>query len=155
MKERYAAWARSLGADLYFPELGKPTVVGGADATFDCIGSSRSIDDAIRFTAAGGNMVLVGMPGVPSNIDWTGIWYKELSLHAAYAYGVEHVSGPETAESRPRHTCERALELLGSWGDRLERLVGEPFALSDYREALRAALFTGRSGAIKTVFQIL
>ena len=154
MKERYAPWARSLGADLYFPELGKPTVVGGADTTFDCIGSSHSIDDAVRFTAAGGNMVLVGMPGVPSNIDWTAIWYKELSLHAAYAYGVERPDGTQTTRSRPRHTCERALELLKTWGDRLERLVGEPFALSDYRDALRAALFTGRSGAVKTVFQI-
>ncbi len=153
-KERYAAWARSLEADLYFPELGKPTVLGGADATFDCIGSSQSIDDAIRFTAAGGNMVLVGMPGIPYNVDWTAIWYKELSVHAAYAYGMEHADGTPVAGGRPRHTCEMALELLKNRGDRLERLVGEPFALSDFREALRTALFTGRSGAVKTVFQI-
>jgi hypothetical protein len=46
------------------------------------------------------------------------------------------------------------LELLKSRGDRLERLVGQPFALSEFREALRTALFTGRSGAVKTVFQI-
>lgn len=153
-RQRYREWAKVLGADMYFPELGKPTVVGGADTTFDCIGSSESIDDSIRFTTAGGNMILIGMPGIASGIDWTAIWHKELSLHAAYAYGIEHTNGSFQHGDHRVHTCELALELLKSWGDRLTPLVSEPYELTDYRRALRSALFTGDSGSVKTVFRI-
>lgn len=154
VRERYRDWADALGAEMHFPELGKPTVVGGVDVTFDCIGSSASIDDCIRFTVAGGRMVLIGMPGIPSNVDWTGIWYKELSLHAAYAYGVEHSNRSAEQNDSPKHTCQIALEILKSWGERLSKLVSEPYELTDYRRALRSALFTGDSGAVKTVFGI-
>jgi len=153
-RQGYGRWAEVLAADLYFPEIGRPTVIGGADATFDCIGSSASIDASVRFTAAGGSIVLVGMPGVPSNIDWTAIWYKELSLHAAYAYGLERTNGSAVPLEHPVHTCELALEFLKNHGDRLEALVGEPFSLGDYRQALKNALFAGASGAVKTVFRV-
>ncbi len=152
VRSRYAEWADVLDAELHFPEVGKPTVIGGAQAVFDCIGSSQSIDDSVRFTNAGGTMVLIGMPGIPSNIDWTAIWYKELSVHAAYAYGLEQVNGSADSGTPGVHTVASALKMLGSWGDRLSPLVGEPFALSDYREAFREALFSGRRGAVKTVF---
>ncbi|MCH7721699.1 MAG: alcohol dehydrogenase catalytic domain-containing protein, partial [Planctomycetes bacterium] len=87
--QRYAAWARELDADVLDAELGKPMVIGGASATFDCVASSQSIDDAIRFTRSNGTLVLVGMPGTPSGVDWTPMWYKELTVRAAYAYGPE------------------------------------------------------------------
>ena len=40
------------------------------------MGSSESIDDALRLAAPKGLVVLVGMPGITRNIDWTGLWYK-------------------------------------------------------------------------------
>ncbi|MEE9295475.1 MAG: zinc-binding dehydrogenase [Phycisphaerae bacterium] len=153
-QQRYRAWAQELGAELYHPEIGKPTVIGGADVTLDCIGSSASIDDSVRFTDAGGQVVLVGMPGIPSNIDWTAIWYKELSLHAAYAYGPEQVDGEAGESDRTVQTWDLAIEAVQSWSEKLVRLVGEPFELSDYRRALHAALFTGVSRSVKTVFRI-
>ncbi len=148
VSEQYERWAQSLNAEVLAPELGKPTVMGGASATFDCIGSSRSIDDGIRFTKSGGDFVLVGMPGIPKGIDWTAIWHKELTLRAAYAYGPE-----ETPEGR-RDTFELAIEMLTQSGDRMAGLVGEPYKLSDYRKAIWAALNTGKTGAAKTVFAI-
>jgi len=148
VKQRYRQLAEALNADVYHPEIGKPTVVGGADVTYDCVASATSIDDSCRFTAAGGDMVLVGMPGIPQGIDWTTIWYKELSLHAAYAYGLETVHG------RSRSTFEMALEILATAGPQLCPLVGAPFALKDYGLALDAALHAGRSRSVKTVFRI-
>jgi len=85
----YGRWADAMNAELYRPEMGRPTVLGGMDVMFDCIGSSRSIDDAIRFTSGGGDMVLVGMPGIAAGVDWTAMWYKEVRVHASYAYGLE------------------------------------------------------------------
>jgi threonine dehydrogenase-like Zn-dependent dehydrogenase len=150
----YEEWAKVLGAELHQPEIGKPTVLGGADVTYDCIGSSQSIDDTIRFTVAGGQMVLIGMPGIPSNIDWTSLWHNELSLHAAYAYGLEDVAGTPFATGGPRHTCALAIEMIEEWSDRLTPLVGQPFDLEDYKSAFRTALFAGESGSVKTVFRI-
>lgn len=145
---RYQRLAEVLDARVLPAQIGKPAVIGGADVTFDCVASSASIDDSCRFTRAGGVLVLVGMPAVPSGVDWTAIWYKELSIRAAYAYGVESVDGRQVG------TFDLALELLGSAPPSLRHLVGEPYALRDYRQALRAAMNTGASGSIKTVFRV-
>lgn len=104
LNARYAAWARVLDAEVLQPELGKPTVIGGASVTFDCVGSSRSIDDGIRFTKSAGTFVLVGMPGAKTVVDWTPLWFKEITLHATYAYGVERRhAGPQ---SPPRDVAQ-------------------------------------------------
>jgi len=145
---RYEALAKILGAELLEPPLGKPAVVGGADVTFDCIASSRTIDDGLRFTKSGGTLVLVGMPGIPTGVDWTPLWFKELTIRAAYAYGRERHAGTD------RDTFEIAIELMRTWGPRLAALVGSPHTLSDYRAALASAVNTGRSGVVKTVFAI-
>ena len=146
VRPRYAAWAESLDAEVLDPELGKPTVIGGADAVFDCVASSQSIDDGLRFTRAAGDFILVGMPAMPRGVDWTPLWFKELSVHAAYAYGRECYAGGE------RETFDIAIELMETWGQRLADIVGPPHPLSDYRAALRSALHTGQSGVAKTVF---
>jgi threonine dehydrogenase-like Zn-dependent dehydrogenase len=145
---RYVRWAPLLDADVLPPELGKPTVIGGADVTFDCVASSDTIDDGLRFTKGGGSFVLVGMPGIPKGVDWTPMWFKELSVHAAYAYG------PERFADGVRPTFELAIELMRTWQDRLTKLIGPPFALDDYRSAFAAALNTGQSRFAKTVFGI-
>jgi len=145
---RYRAWADALGAEVLKPELGKPTVIGGADVVFDCVASSSSIDDGMRFTRSGGTFVLVGMPGVPRGVDWTPLWFKELTLHAAYAYG------PERRGDGVCDTFELAIALMKTWGAKLGALVGAPFALNDFRAAFASALSTGQSRTVKTVLTI-
>ncbi len=145
---QYEQLAKALDADVLTAELGKPMVIGGADATFDCVASARSLDDGIRFTKSGGSMVLVGMPGVPAGVDWTPLWFKELTIQAAYAYG------PESLHGRTCDTFDLAIELMEHWGSRLSKMVSEPFALSDYRAAFRSALNTGQSGVAKTIFRV-
>ena len=66
---RYAIFSELIGAETFQPELGQQVLVGGVDLTFDCIGSSVTIDDALRFTRACGEVILLGMPGIPKNID--------------------------------------------------------------------------------------
>ena len=146
--KRYRAWASALDAKVLDPQLGKPTVIGGADATFDCVASSLTIDDSLRFTKSAGTVVLVGMPGIPSGVDWTPLWYKELTIRAAYAYG------PERRADGTRETFEIALDLMRTWAPRLVPLVGRPHELAEYREAFAAAINTRNSRAVKTVFAI-
>ncbi len=153
-KARYTAWAKELGADVLPPELGKPTVIGGADITFDCIAGSQTIDDAIRFTRSGGTLMLVGMPSIPKNVDWTPLWFKELTLKSAYAYGVEHAMAGGGKNPTPHDTFYLAIELMRTWHDKLTPLTSTPFSLADYRSAIRASLRTGQSRSVKTVIAV-
>lgn len=148
IRRRFADWAKVLDAEVLDPELGKPTVLGGADATFDCVASSQSIDDGLRFTKSAGTFVLVGMPGIPRGVDWTAMWFKELTVHAAYAYG------PERCANGDKETFDLAIDLMRTWGPRLAALVGSPYELRDHRAAFASALHTGSSGVVKTVFAI-
>ncbi|MHC5108759.1 MAG: zinc-dependent alcohol dehydrogenase [Planctomycetota bacterium] len=148
VKDRYRRWAGELEAEVLDPELGKPTVIGGAAAVFDCVATSESIDDGLRFTRSAGTFVLVGMPGMPRQVDWTPMWFKELTVHAAYAYG------PERYLDGTRETFDLALEMIESWGEKLSHMVGDPFALKDHRAALASALRTGESRVAKTVFAV-
>jgi threonine dehydrogenase-like Zn-dependent dehydrogenase len=119
-------------------------LAGGADVVFDCVGSSSSIDAALRMTRPGGRIVLVGMAG-PTNIDLTPLWHREVSLTGAYAYGVEpFLSG--------RRTFDAAIELAET--AHLGSLVSATYTLDRYAEALEHAATAGRRGAIKIAFDL-
>ncbi|MCW8131522.1 MAG: zinc-binding dehydrogenase [Planctomycetota bacterium] len=139
------------GGSIHQPELGKPVVLGGPPVIFDCVGSSDSIDDTLRLAAPRGLVVLVGMPGIPKNVDWTSIWYKELRVQGAYAYGWE-----DRPEGR-RKTMALALELLeqdAKAGGALKDLVNRKHPLAAYRTALDQAFHAGTSGSFKVVFDL-
>lgn len=145
---RYHTWASTLGAEVLKPELGLPMVIGGANVTFDCVASSSTINDGLRFTRSAGTYVLVGMPGIPRGVDWTPLWFKEITLRASYAYGAER------NDEGQRDTFEIAIELMKTWGNKMAQLVSTPYSLSDFRDAFRSALFTGQSRVVKTVFAV-
>ena len=134
------------GATQHAPEIGRPTVLGGFDVVFDCVGSAQSLDYSLRFTRARGTTVLVGMPAIPKTVDWTTIWYKELVVRGAYTYGVENVNDEHL------RTFELALRLLRDRKLDIGPLVTHRFALRDYPQAIQTALFAGRHQAVKTVF---
>ncbi|HZT79982.1 MAG TPA: zinc-binding dehydrogenase [Gemmataceae bacterium] len=142
----YEALCRLSGATQHVPEIGKPTVLGGFDVVFDCVGSAGTLDDALRFTRPRGTTVLVGMPAIPKTVDWTTIWFKELCVRGAYAYGVEEVNGERL------RTFELALRLIGQRRVSLGPLVTHKFPLADYHKAVRTALQTGPHRSVKTVF---
>jgi threonine dehydrogenase-like Zn-dependent dehydrogenase len=140
------ALCQRTGATLHQAEIGRPTVLGGFDLVFDCVGSPRSLDDALRFTRARGRTVLVGMPAIPKMVDWTTIWFKELNVMGVYAYGVEDFRGERV------RTFELALRFLREGKVDLRPLVTHRFALADYKRAIRTALATGPHRSVKTVF---
>ena len=146
--DRYAAFCELTGATSYQPELGQQVLLGGVDVTFDCIGSSVTIDDALRFTHAGGEVILVGMPGIPRNVDWTSIWYKQLRVTGAYTYGLE------THNDEQIHTFTLGMRLLQKMEAHLRPLVSTLFPLWDYKRAIQTALNTGKTATVKTAFDL-
>jgi threonine dehydrogenase-like Zn-dependent dehydrogenase len=143
-KETYTALPAMLGTETHEPELGKPVVMGGAEKAFECVGSPSTMEDAIRLTKPGGEVLLVGMPGAKSSLDLTALWYKEVSLAGTYAYGVEDYGGERIK------SFELATRLAPEIG--LEKLVGPHFRLDDYRAAISAARSAGRESHVKVVF---
>lgn len=138
----YKQLAELTGAKLFQPELGKPTVLGGFDVVFDCIGSGNSLEDAVRWTRANGVLAVVGMPAEP-RVNWTSIWFKELKIIGAYAYGVEDWQGERV------RTFEIALNLLEENAKMFEGFVTHKFPLSQWRQAIQTAIQPGKNRAIK------
>ena len=130
--EALGAVRRSTGAFRLRPELGLPFLLGGADVSFECVGSADALDLALRATKGRGRIVLSGMP---EGADLSPAWFRELELVGAYTG-----SGAFAA----------AMELVGE--AELGKLVTEAYPLARFREAVDHAMLAGRLGSVKVVF---
>lgn len=135
----FDAIAAITGGKLLRPILGKRILLGGADYTIECAGTSRSVDDALRLTKANGRVLLLGQVALPSGIDWTSIWLKGLRVTGSTFYAFNDWQG------RRVRTLELVLEWMQQGKVDLSRLVTHRFPLEDYRRALETA--TGRAGS--------
>ncbi len=145
----YRLLATITGATLHPIELGKPVVVGGFPFVFECVGTASALDDATRWAWENGTVVMQGMP-TETGADLLAVWYKQLRLIGAYAYGVEDYKG------KRRRTFEITLELLSrdGLGERLAGLVRHRYPLRRYKEAIDTAMRAGKTGGVKTVFDL-
>jgi L-iditol 2-dehydrogenase len=142
----YQAVAGLTGGRLFEPSMGKRIMVGGADMVFDCVGSDDTLDDALRFTASGGKMILVGAAGIAKNVDWSHIWLNELTVRGSYACGTEVYQG------RKIPTYQLALDMMAQSKIDLAPWLTHRFRLADYKEALAITADKRRTGVIKSVF---
>ncbi len=142
-----AALAEAGGTRLLKPILGKPVGVGGFDRTFVCIGGARGMDDAMRFTRAGGTIVLLGNSGTMNGLDWTPLWLKELTVRGSLCYGAHAHASPE------RSAFDEAAALIASGRAPLRPLLTHTFPLDDYRRALEVARDKGGEESVKVAFR--
>ena len=140
--------ARRTGGAVLKPIIGKQVVTGGVDRTFECVGSDSALDDALRLTRPGGAVVLVGVPGIAKNVDWTSLFAKELTVAATYTY-----HRAEQYQGRTWSTFELALDLMASGKVDLGWMVTHRFKLEEYDKAFRLLGQKGNSKVIKAVFE--
>lgn len=131
--------------------LSGPVLEDGADVVYDCVGSTQTIDDAMRLLRPGGRLALLGTSG-SQPVDWTLLWHRELLVRGSGYYGVEEV--PDTATVAPgrRRATKIALELLAA--SRPSHLVTHRFALDEPVEALATAAAGPATAAVKVVFDL-
>jgi threonine dehydrogenase-like Zn-dependent dehydrogenase len=143
--------ARELGADIvcepdelprWVRSASKSMVVGdqltsGFGHVIDCVGSSESMQQALRVVAPGGEVQLVGMPGNVS-LELTSLWHREVALRGCYAY--------------TRADFMNAIDIVRRFG--LGRLVSATYPLSAYKDALAHAASAGSRGAVKIAFDM-
>lgn len=141
--EAAVRWA---GARRHRPVVGEDVLTEGFEVVYDCVGSRRSLDAALRVARARARVVIVGGPAVIRALDWTLVWTRELRIQGSYVYGLEHAL-------QGVHTMDAAMRLLVEHPEMpLGELVTHRLRLEEWRNAMRTALDRGRSGAIKVVF---
>jgi threonine dehydrogenase-like Zn-dependent dehydrogenase len=109
-------------------------LLGGVDVAIDAVGSTSSLDTALRSTRAGGRVVLSGMP---SGADLSPAWFRELEVAGTYA---------STGDA-----FDVALRLAARAP--LDDVVGGRYPLHRWREALDHAHSAGRLGTVKVCFE--
>ena len=144
----YESIAEHTGARLEKPIIGKRIMIGGADLTYECVGSDGALDDALRLTRSGGRVAVVGVPGLAKGVDWSSIFVKELQVHAAFGY--HHA---EQFQSRRWATFELAIDLMAKGKIDLGWMVTHRFKLSEYKRAFRMFKNKSRHQMIKAVFE--
>lgn len=142
----FAEIAEAVGGTLYKPILGKRVMMGGSDWVFECVGADRSIDDALRFTRAGGTVALVGLAAISRGIDWTPIWLKELKVTGSFS------SSTEIYDGQPIRTYQLALDLMREGRLDLSPLLTHRFRLEEYKKALGVLFHKAESKAVKAAF---
>lgn len=140
--------ARRTGGEMLKPIIGKRVLGGGGvDITYECVGNDDSIDDALRLTRSRGRVVLVGVPGITKNVDWTPIFAKELDVVAAY-----NSNHAEPYKGEKRSAFAIAVEMMQNGLD-FSWLVTHKFKLDDYAHAFELLEKRGASKVIKAVFE--
>jgi threonine dehydrogenase-like Zn-dependent dehydrogenase len=140
-------WAEQLpDARTYRPTLAPRFVEGGPSLIYDTVGTSASIGDALALAREGGRVILVGAAAKVS-VDWTRVWYRQLTIAGVFAYG--HVP----VGDRQRDIYDHSLSLMRGDGFAELGLVTHTFDLEDYRAALAAALDKNGHRSIKVVFR--
>jgi len=149
LRERnpYPRVAQLTGARLYQGFLGNKMLLGGFDVVYDCVGTARTINDALRWTRAGGTLVLVGIEFHRLKADLTPVWYQEVQLIGTVYHGAEEWEGRRLSD------FDIVVHLMREGRLQTDGLITHRFPLSAYRKAIAAATEKRRSGAIKVVLE--
>jgi 2-desacetyl-2-hydroxyethyl bacteriochlorophyllide A dehydrogenase len=148
-RDAYVGIQRATRARLYHGLFGNQTLLGGYDVTYDTVGQNKTLHHALRWTRAGGAVVLVGRNPHMMRIDLTPLWSQEISLLGSTAHDVEF--WPLHSQEQ-RTTFEVVTELIEHNRINPEQLITHHFALNNYRHALLTATDKAASRAIKVVF---
>jgi threonine dehydrogenase-like Zn-dependent dehydrogenase len=143
-EDPYVATARITGGKLYTGLLNNRMVLGGFDVVYDCVGSKQTVQDSLRWTRAGGTVVMVGIRWEAMRVDLSPVWYQEVDLIGLYGRAREEWNGITQS------TYDLTTNLLTGKKLKAEGLITHRFPLERWRTAIRTAV-DKRSGAIKVV----
>lgn len=146
-EDAYQGVAEATGGELYRAPLNRGMILGGFEIIYDCVGSQRTIHDALRWARAGGAVVLVGIDLGELKIDLNPIWYQEVDLIGSNTFGVEQWEG------RMVHTFDMVIEMLQEGMLQHDGLITHRFPFLDYKRAIDTAQ-DKTTGAIKVTFML-
>ena len=144
----YRKAAQITGANLHVGRGGNRMLLGGFDLIFDVVGIETTLNNALRWTRAGGSVVLVGVNLHRMKLDVTPVWYQEVDLLGAVGHDVVEWEG-ETVS-----TFELAMRWMQTGQIRCDRLLTHRYPLYAYREAFAVAVDKQNYRSIKVAFEL-
>jgi len=143
--QRYQQVAQNVGGTVLPSRFGHQALVGGFDLVYDCVGTSQSLTDAMKYARSGGTVVEVGTSQI-GTVDSTPLWFNELQLTGANGRAFENYNG------RRLHTYQIVFELMQQGKLDVTDLLTHRFPVTQYRQAFAALANRRQSGAIKVAF---
>jgi threonine dehydrogenase-like Zn-dependent dehydrogenase len=143
----YAQVARLTGAKLYTGRGSNRMLMGGLDVVYDVVGASATLHHALRWTRAGGTVVLVGVNLHRMTLDLTPVWYQEVDLLGAVGHDVITWQGESVS------TFELAMRWMQTGKLRTGSLVTHRFPLEDYRHAFEVAVEKDKYRSVKVTLE--
>jgi threonine dehydrogenase-like Zn-dependent dehydrogenase len=144
----YAQVARLTGARLYTGRGDNRMLLGGFDAVFDVVGTAGTLNNALRWTRAGGAVVLVGVNLHRMSLDVTPVWYQEVDLIGAVGHDVV------TWDGETLSTFELAMRWMKEGKLDVGALLTHRFPLEAYRRAFAVAIDKSAQRSIKVAFEL-
>jgi threonine dehydrogenase-like Zn-dependent dehydrogenase len=118
----------------------------GFSIVYDCIGSSHTLHDALRWVRPGGTVLLIGVNMFPGVLDRTPLWHRNVTIAGVLGYGLDRFEGCACT------TFDRAIEWVATGRLSLEGLLTHRFALQDFHRAIETAANKAKYRAIKVAF---
>jgi len=144
-REIIDAVARLTGARPWRPRWhGLPMLSGGVDAVYDSICAPDTLEISVRITRPRGIVSIIGVEA-PRRFEWTPIYFKELRVVGANAFGIEEFGGVR------KHAMEHYVDLCASGAVDLGFLVTHRYPLEEWRAAFDTAIQKS-SGCVKVAF---
>jgi threonine dehydrogenase-like Zn-dependent dehydrogenase len=147
-EDGYAEATSLTGAKLYEGRSGNRMLLGGFDLVFDVVGVTSTINNALRWTRAGGTLVLVGVNLHRMYLDISPVWYQEVDLIGAVGHDVVSWQGKSIS------TFELAMDWMQSGLLTVRDLLTHTFPLDAYRQAFSTALDKEKERSIKVAFAL-
>jgi threonine dehydrogenase-like Zn-dependent dehydrogenase len=142
----YDVTVEATGARLYRTRLSGAMLLGGFDTVFDCVGTSKTLSDSLRWARADGTVVMVGIQYKKYSADLSPLYYQEVRLLGSWAYGRETWLGERL------DAFELAARLASNGTLVLDRLITHRFPLLRWREAVAVAVDKTTHRSIKVAF---
>jgi threonine dehydrogenase-like Zn-dependent dehydrogenase len=144
----YSDLAQITGASLYQGRAGNQMLLGGFDLVYDVVGIQVTLNNALRWTRAGGTVVLVGVNLHRMKLDVTPVWYQEVDLIGAVGHDVV------TWEGEKISNFELAMRWMETGQIRCEELLTHRYPLDAYRQAFATAVDKHQYRSIKVAFDL-
>ncbi len=138
----YERIADITGAKHYRAPMNRGQLLGGYDLVYDSVGKPDTLTDALRWSRAGGRVVLVGSTFKPMNVDLTPVFYQEVDLIGSLTFGVE------TWQDRRVHTFDLVIEMIAEGLLTDAGMITHRFPFEQHRQAIKTAQDKS-SGSIK------
>ena len=126
--------AEITGAKIYYPQLGKPSIEGGVEIIYECVASSDTINNSLRFLKGRGRLIMIATAGVLRNIDVAPVWFRELSIIGSCE------QGHDKYKNSMKLTYEIVIEMLKAKKINLSQLVTHKFPLPEFKKALKTSI---------------